>query len=310
MIISVENVSKSIDNKKIIDNISFKIDKGEMLAILGPNGAGKTTITRLIQGLLTVDSGKITINNMPLNNDSSYKFRENIGIQNDGNLYEELSIAENIKVWLKLYQKYNAYYLSEFEKLIDIFNLRKYINYKVNQLSKGNKQKASIVRALCTKPDLLILDEPTSGLDPEATNILNNYLLTLKKSGVSIILCTHLLYGLENSADKLLIINDGKSLLYGYTNQLMNNLLSKQEFIFEISNDKENLTNLLTESSINFKIKENSIGNIFIHTCINKDQSLNFILNLLIKNDIEIYDVQRKKINIKDLYFLTIEGEG
>ncbi|WP_290033918.1 ABC transporter ATP-binding protein [Ligilactobacillus cholophilus] len=195
-LIKLDSVSKSINNKKIIKKESFSINEGRVVALLGPNGAGKTTTVRLITGLLSVDSGNIKFNGKNLSDDTK-EFRKYISVLNDGNLYEDLTLVENLMIWKDLYEISENDFQTRVSPLLAFFSLEDRKNDKIGTFSKGMKQKAAIIRTLINNPKLLILDEPTSGLDPKSIEELYRLLEEIKNNRkLSIILCTHQLYGI------------------------------------------------------------------------------------------------------------------
>ena len=225
--------------KEIIHNLSFQLERGRTFALLGPNGAGKTTMVRLITGLLKPSKGQIRLFDMEISPKNSDILRQKIGVQNDGNLYEDLTIGQNLDLWGQLYGIESSNIRSKIKEILDFFDLEGRINSKVGQLSKGMRQKVSIARAVFHRPELLILDEPTSGLDPQSTEELTSYLNKLvENTGISIIMCTHQLQGLEEIADDIGIIQHGNLTAFGSASKIINTEFP--EIIYEIGVDPKN----------------------------------------------------------------------
>ncbi|WP_323703329.1 ABC transporter ATP-binding protein [Mammaliicoccus sp. Dog046] len=304
MIASVKNVNKRIDGRVIIDDISFTLKKGHIHVILGPNGVGKTSTIRLLTGLLKSDSGSIEMFGYNVNDPRFNKVRAKIGVQNDGNLYENLSIKENLVLWANFYKIPKKMVHSRIETLLNEFGLYDRLDSKVASLSKGMKQKVALVRAVLHEPELLILDEPTSGLDPEAAESLIQFLKKLvDEQGVTIFMCTHHLDGLENIADDILIMNKGKFIVSGDADGLLKEAWPHYEF--EIKTNDANQAYECLKSLDNIRdchLKDDNK----VWLSIDDYQQISLIIETLIKSGIQIYTVNEHKHSIKELYFNKI----
>lgn len=304
MIVEVEHVSKNIGAKEIIHNLSFKLERGRTFALLGPNGAGKTTMVRLITGLLKPSKGQIRLFDMELTAKNSDILRQKIGVQNDGNLYEDLTIGQNLDLWGQLYGIESSSRKAKIKEILDFFDLDDRLNSKVGQLSKGMRQKVSIARAVFHRPELLILDEPTSGLDPQSTEELILYLNKLvENTGISIIMCTHQLQGLEEIADDIGIIQHGHLTAFGSANEI----ISKEfpEKIYEIgANPKKKATEICEKFG---KIYEDAQSDMF-RLSITKDIHISEIVKNLVESGMEVNTVFEVKHTIKDAYFKIVGG--
>lgn len=304
MIVEVRNISKSIGSKEILHDVSFELEIGRTFALLGPNGAGKTTIVRLITGLLKPTRGQIKLFGTDVNEKNSALFRKKIGVQNDGNLYENLTVYQNLDIWGQLYELEDNVRKKKIQDILLFFGLENRMNSKVGQLSKGMRQKVSIARAVFHNPDLLILDEPTSGLDPQSTEDLIFYLKKLVAStGISIIMCTHQLQGLEEIADDIGIIQQGYLTTFGNARQIISKEFPKD--IYEIGATP-------TETAMNICKK---YGDVFygqqketFKLSITGDVPISQIIKHLVNADVEINTVFKIKHTIKDAYF-KIVGE-
>ncbi|OGB83240.1 hypothetical protein A3F66_05365 [candidate division TM6 bacterium RIFCSPHIGHO2_12_FULL_32_22] len=196
-----------------LKNINLDIFDGEILALLGVNGAGKTTLSSTLATLHPPTTGKILFNNQ--------------SIYNQINLYKNIlgfcpqrpNLDTSLNVYENLYFAGRYYLIPEFElkdrlnNLLKKFNLEKYKNFSVNNLSGGYKQRLIIARALINNPKIVILDEPTVGLDPNARRDIWSIILDLKKTGTTIILTTHYLDEAEFLSDRVCILNKGEILL-------------------------------------------------------------------------------------------------
>lgn len=211
-VIDVQHVSKSFETVKAVDDVSFTVEPGETFGLLGPNGAGKTTMIRLILDIFLPDMGKIEI----LGGKMDESKKERIGyMPEERGLYQDVSL-EKCLVYLGTLKGLDANeakrrvndYLTRFE-LIDY-------RYKpVKSLSKGMQQKAQIIVTLLHEPELIIIDEPFTGLDPVNTRMVKDLLRELHQQGVTIIMSTHQMHQVEELCDRILLIDHGRTMLYG-----------------------------------------------------------------------------------------------
>ena len=210
--VEVSHISKSFGPVKAVDDVSFTVEKGEIFGLLGPNGAGKTTIIRLMLEIFKPESGQVSILGGPM--DEAKKDR--IGyMPEERGLYQDIAL-ERVLVYLatlkdvpsdEARQRANQY--------LDQFDLTAYKNKKVKDLSKGMQQKAQIIATLLHQPELVIIDEPFSGLDPVNTQMVKNVLMDLRRQGATIIMSTHQMHQVEEMCDRILLINQGRVVLYG-----------------------------------------------------------------------------------------------
>lgn len=201
MNIQVQKLRKSYKDREVLKNISFEIKEGSICGLLGINGAGKSTIMKIIFGLENADSGAVIFNG-----------RKNAGIYEIGALIETPAIYMNLSAFDNLKTRALLYDISD-ERINEVLNLIGLSNTgkkKAGSFSLGMKQRLGLGMAIITSPDLLILDEPTNGLDPDGIKELLNLMISLKKSGMTILLSSHQLYEVSKVADKIVILHDGQ----------------------------------------------------------------------------------------------------
>ncbi len=199
--IALSTVTKRFGDKTALNNVSFKATSGEIVGFVGPNGAGKTTTMRLILGYYRPTLGNITIDNLsPI--DDRLAVLKKIGYLPENNpLYNEMRVYE----YLRFVAKVKG--VDDYEKVAESVGLDEVLNSKIEELSRGFKQRVGLAAALLGDPEILILDEPTSGLDPLEQEKIRSLIKRLKKT---IIFSTHILSEVEDVATKLVIINNGK----------------------------------------------------------------------------------------------------
>lgn len=213
-IIEVNSIDKSFSNQKAIDNLSFAVNRGEIVGFLGPNGSGKTTTIRLLNGVITPDSGQIRIWGLnPVSSGEEIRRRSGVMTESAG-LYRSLSGIDNLRFFARLYGVDKPE--PRIKELLKDFGLYEARDKKVGAYSSGMKKRLSIAKALLHSPELLFLDEPTTGLDPEGTRDLLGYIAELnRKTQVTVFLCTHLLKQVESLCHKFIFITSGQILESG-----------------------------------------------------------------------------------------------
>ena len=210
-IISINNLCKKYKSKKALDNVSLKIEQGELFGLLGVNGAGKTTLIKILCGLTRKTSGTITINNFNLDNEID-KIKEIIDISpQETSVANNLTVKENLEFFANIYNNNNADTMND---IIETFNLNEVLNQRAKTLSGGYKRRLSIAIALISKPRILFLDEPTLGLDVFARRELWGIIKKLNND-ITIILTSHYLEEIENLCDRVAILSNGKLLKTG-----------------------------------------------------------------------------------------------
>ncbi|ONI37609.1 lantibiotic ABC transporter ATP-binding protein [Candidatus Epulonipiscium fishelsonii] len=202
-ILTTNNLCKNFKKQKANDNINISIRKNSIYGLLGPNGAGKSTLLKMITGMLNPTSGQIYFNEKPLERSDLV----NIGsLIESPAIYENLTAHENLKVRALLYNLPN----SRIDEVLEIVNLKNTGKKKSGQFSLGMKQRLGIAMALLNNPKLLILDEPTNGLDPLGIQDLRELILSFPKKAITVILSSHILSEVEQIAEDIGIIANGK----------------------------------------------------------------------------------------------------
>lgn len=219
--ISIKNISKQYKNQKVLKDVSFEVKEGEIFGLLGPSGAGKTTLIRLIMGMEKPNEGVITImdNKVP-----NIKIIENIGYTAQADaLYTDLTAEENMKFYAQLYKVPKKQWKENIYEALNIVNLNEDSKKIVNNYSGGMKRRLSLAIALIHKPKLLILDEPTVGMDPVLRAKIWGEFHNLKKSGVTILLTTHVMDEAEK-CDRVAMIRNGNCISVGKPQTLVEDL--------------------------------------------------------------------------------------
>ena len=204
-VLELKKLKKYYDKTCGIEDVSLKLNKGEIYGFIGPNGAGKSTTLRTIMGLINKTSGSILFNDKELDIED-INIKEKIGyLPSEINLYEDMTIKELLNYHESFYKKDLT---KRRKELINLFKIDE--NKKIEDLSLGNLKKIGIVLTFLHNPEIILLDEPTSGLDPIMQNNFHKLLLKEKEKGTTILYSSHILSEISNICDKVGFIKDGK----------------------------------------------------------------------------------------------------
>ncbi len=208
--IEIQEVSKSFNGFKAVDNLSLIVPKGSIYGFIGPNGSGKTTTIRMIMNIFYPDNGEILING-ELKSGTNLR---NIGyLPEERGLYKKMKVRELLCFYAQLRRSNNIN--QKIDYWLDKMDLREWENKKVEALSKGMSQKIQFIATILHEPEIIILDEPFSGLDPVNADVMKNIILELKNQGKTIIFSTHDMGTAERMCDYIFMIYKGKKVLDG-----------------------------------------------------------------------------------------------
>lgn len=226
-LLKLEQISKQYDNKVVLDNISLKINKGEIVSLLGQSGSGKTTLLNIILGLTKMDKGRIVFDNEDLTNVKMRDRGFNIVFQ-DYALFPHLNAYDNIVYGLK--NKRGLVTEEELKEYINFLELKPHLNKKISELSGGQKQRVALARTLVMKPKLLLLDEPLSALDGVIKESIKERIKSIAKEfQLTTIIVTHDPEEALTLSDKILIINQGNVSQFGTPHEIIHH--PKNEFV-------------------------------------------------------------------------------
>ncbi len=209
VMIKADGLTKRFGNTTAVDHLSFQVQKGEVFGLLGPNGAGKTTTVRMLCCLISKTEGNASVGGFDISEkEDVMKIRKMIGIVHDNvGLYESLSAYENLEFFGRMYEFPELKLHENIEKYMKMLDLWERKDAPVASFSKGMKQKVAVVRALVHEPEILFMDEPTANLDPEASKVIRDTILDLKKENRTIFLNTHNLDEAQRICDRIGVLN-------------------------------------------------------------------------------------------------------
>lgn len=296
-ILKCSNLKKQIKNKIIVENISFSINKGDIVGFIGPNGAGKTTIIKLILGLMKLSEGKVFINGFDIEKDF-IKAIEKVGsIVENPDLYMYLSGYDNLKIIANNYKNISK---DRIQEVIKIVGLENRIKDKVSTYSLGMRQRLGIAEAIINEPELLILDEPTNGLDVEGIIEIRNLIKKLSQQGMAILISSHNLTEIDNLCNRIIAIKNGK-IIADDTIENFTTISNISSYILEL-NYIDNLAKIMSNYKFEI-IKDNKI-----RVYISKDK-LTELMQKLIENKYQIYSLQEEKLTSEEAFIKKV-GEN
>ncbi len=295
-ILEAHEITKCFEDKKAVDTVSLSVNKGDFFGLLGPNGAGKTTLVRILMSLRNYDSGKIWLFGKEKFGE---ELLEKIGyLPEEKGLYEENTGIENICYIASLKGIKKEQAETEGRKLLEKIKMEEYADKKVKKMSKGTRQKIQLVATLVHDPQLLVLDEPFSGLDPYSVKLIKRLLLELHSKGKTIVLSTHLINTVEEMCTRILMVNNGRRMLYGDIDDVKERY-AQNSIVVETSSEIKDL-----EGADHI---ERYGSNVEI--AINVTKTPEDILEELLKRKIKISKYEVKELSLNSIFIKLVEAE-
>ena len=296
MSITVNNLTKIYGAQKAVDDISFTVNKGEIVGFLGPNGAGKSTTMKIITGYLPASTGSAIVCGLPVIENSN-ETKKKIGYLPEANpLYFDMYVKEYLDFVTNIHAVKNK--KDKIEEVIKTVGLTVEANKKIGQLSKGYKQRVGLAAALIHDPEVLILDEPTSGLDP---NQIVEIRAVIKKLGENktVLFSSHILQEVQAICDRVIIINKGKIV----ADDLLDNLLGKKHFNELRLEIKEEMNKEIFEEIENI---EQLNANTWLFKTDNADALKRKLIEITLKENLNIVSLQSETVGSLEDIFRTL----
>ena len=309
--IEVKNITKKYGSFTAVDNISFKIEEGEIIGLLGPNGAGKSTTMNMITGYIEPTEGEIIINGSDISKRPK-KAKSQIGYMPEGvPLYSDLTVKEFVTYMAELKKVDRKTRKEKVEKIIEQTGLKDVEKKLTRNLSRGYKQRVSMAGALVGEPKILILDEPTVGLDPKQITEIRALIKELGKTH-TVILSSHILSEVSQICNKVIIINKGKIVAVDTPENLEKKVASNNTTFVTVE-DAENKMETIKETIPEIKeiklIKENEDGTKQYALESDKDVDLRkIVFNEFAKENITIFEMRKADTTLEDAFMKLIEG--
>ena len=309
--IEVKNITKKYGSFTAVDNISFKIEEGEIIGLLGPNGAGKSTTMNMITGYIEPTEGEIKVEGYDISKKPK-KAKAQIGYMPEGvPLYSDLTVKEFVTYMAELKKVDRKTRKEKVEKIIEQTGLKDVEKKLTRNLSRGYKQRVSMAGALVGEPKILILDEPTVGLDPKQITEIRELIKELGKTH-TIILSSHILSEVSQICNKVIIINKGKIVAIDTPENLEKKVESNNTTYVTVE-DTENKIETMKEKIPEIKdiklIKENEDGTKEYVLESDKDVDLRkIVFNEFAKENITIFEMKKADTTLEDAFMKLIEG--
>jgi ABC-2 type transport system ATP-binding protein len=208
-LISLENISKSFSNKKVLEKLNLIIYSGEILLLIGKSGCGNSTFFKILIGLYSQDSGNIFFGRSLIQDGLDKKLKQEVGfVTQENSFYEKLTCFENLQFFADMYEIPFDIASFRIKNLLDLVNLWDEKHLVYDDLSGGMKRRLEFAISLVHKPNILILDEPFTGLDISSKNMLWKIIKDIRDTGVTIILASHQLKGIEKNVERVIVLNN------------------------------------------------------------------------------------------------------
>jgi ABC-2 type transport system ATP-binding protein len=217
--LTLEHVTKRFDGVVAVDDLSFCVPDGVIFGFLGPNGAGKTTTMRMILNIIRPDHGSITWRGRAIGSDERLRFGY---LPEERGLYEKMKVKEQLIFFARLFGAGTHTAVTEVDEALARLGIADRANSRLEELSRGNRQKVQLIVALLGEPDLVLLDEPFTGLDPLNVGLLEERLLEFKNAGKTVVLSSHRMGRVEELCDEVAIISRGRLKLSGGVKEIRN----------------------------------------------------------------------------------------
>ena len=240
--LSTKDLIKKYNNKKVVNGVSVKVNKGEVVGLLGPNGAGKTTTFYMITGMISPSSGGVYLEDDDITNMPMYK-RAQFGIgylSQEPSVFTKLSVEDNLKLVLELTNHNKTQQEDILEKLLDDFSIQHIRKSMSMTLSGGERRRTEIARALVMNPDFILLDEPFSGIDPIAVEDIQEIIRTLKKQNIGILITDHNVRETLDITDRAYLLYEGKILKEGTAKELISDENAKRLYLGNTFKEENN----------------------------------------------------------------------
>ena len=308
VLIELKNVKKTYGNFNAVDDISFKIEKGEIVGFLGQNGAGKTTTMNIITGILAPTSGEVIIDGEKFNKKSKSK----IGYMPENTpLYESLTVREFLDFMAELKKVKRSERKNTVDEIIKKLSLNEVENKLIKNISRGYRQRASLGGAVIGNPEIIILDEPTVGLDPKQIVEIRNYIKSLKENH-TILLSTHILSEVNQICDKVIIINKGKIIAEDTPTNLEKNL-NNNIINIVVEDPKNNMESACKEIKEIIRINKVSQEDKEIKYKIEvkaKEDIRKKVFEVLPKYSVNVIELSKVDSTLEEVFMNFIKEEG
>jgi len=311
--IEVQNLSKNYGKIQAVDNVSFKVAKGEVVGFLGPNGAGKTTTMNILTGFLPATDGIAMIDGIDVSKEP-IEVKKRIGyLPEHPPIYLDMTVKEYLTFVAQLNKLDKKDYINQIRDITDIVKISDVYERLCKNLSKGYRQRVGLASALIGNPEVLILDEPTIGLDPIQIIEIRKLIKELGKEH-TVILSSHILPEVSAVCERVIIINKGKIVAEDTPEKLSSTLNAASKFMITAEGDAEHITNLIKTidglKDVSLRSSDGKIVNMIVES--NQDIDIRRELFFkLARNNIPIIEMKLMHMTLEDIFLqVTTHEEG
>ena len=305
-IIEVKNLTKEYKNLKAIDNLSFDVFEGQILGLLGPNGSGKSTTINSILQLLNYSSGSIKIFGHVMKPDS-YEIKKDIGvIFQEVAVFQELTVYENIDYFCGLYIRDKEIRKKCVMDAINLVGLNDFIKFYPKELSGGLLRRLIIACGIAHKPKLIFLDEPTVAVDPQSRNNILDGIKKLRDEGATIVYTTHYMEEVEIICDRIIILDKGKIIAKGTTDELKTLAKLEEKITVEVKNISEEILKEIKEFKTVLDL--NYQGNVLVVVYKKGKDNLGELIDYLHEKKVAYSKIFSERPTLNDV-FLELTGK-
>jgi ABC-2 type transport system ATP-binding protein len=296
MTVETRNITKLFGKQKALNDVSFQINKGELVGFLGPNGAGKSTMMKIITGYLPFNSGEVLVNNQPISSEN-LEIRKSIGYLPEQNpLYTDLYVKEFLEIIAGFYQLKNK--KQRIAEMVELTGLGDEQHKKIQALSKGYRQRVGLAQALIHDPSILILDEPTTGLDPNQLEEIRELIRQVGKEK-TVILSSHIMQEVEAVCNRVIIIKKGKIVADGGISEVKNRSINRSQFVSAEFNSIVNRDQLLTITGVKTATQ---IGSVWELESDDVQDIRPAIFKFAVANQLVLLTLQEKRQNLENVF--------
>ncbi|NPV76322.1 MAG: ATP-binding cassette domain-containing protein [Anaerolineae bacterium] len=294
--IQIDHIVKKFGSLRAVDDVSFSVESGEIFGLLGPNGAGKTTTIRIILDIFKPDSGQVSI----LGGAMSEAKKDRIGyLPEERGLYQDIRLEQALTYLASLKGLTGADARQRLDAYLERFDLNQHRKKKVKELSKGMQQKAQLIVTFAHNPELVIIDEPFSGLDPVNTQMVKDLMREQREKGVTIVMCTHQMNQVEELCDRLVLINQGKAVLYGRLEEIRHQFAGHEVLVKPVGELPIQIPGVVSRESHN--------GTVLLH--LSQDVSPQEVLRGLVESGVGLERFEIAMPTLDQIFIEVVQGE-
>ena len=298
--LTASHLTRRFDTRLAVDDVSFELVPGEILALLGPNGAGKTTTLRMLGGLIHPTSGSVLLDRHPVNGSTASRLRASIGLLTETpGLWERLTVRQNLTVYARVHGLASP--ALAVDRMLDLFGISDRARDFAGELSKGLKQRVALARTLLHDPPIVLLDEPTAGLDPQSAHDVRELVLRLRDQRRAVLLSTHNLDEVDRVADRVAVLRT--RLVALDTPAALRTRLFGRRVRVELAHDAASHVSKLRGEGIDDVIGQGAV----ISVGLNEHVTIPALVRRLIESGADINAVVPEERSLEDVYLRLLE---